>query len=79
MRVNARRIESQAGRKIILLTIEDITELKNSEKALQELSTRLLNIEDEQRRSFARDLHDDTGVAWSSTMSTFGMTSEPRI
>ena len=61
MRLNARRVESQTGKKIILLTIEDITESKQSEKALQELSTRLLNIEDEQRRSFARDLHDDTG------------------
>lgn len=61
MRLNARRVESQTGKKIILLTIDDITESKQSEKALQELSTRLLNIEDEQRRSFARDLHDDTG------------------
>ena len=61
MRLNARRIESHTGQKNILLTIEDITEVKQSEKALQELSMRLLNIEDEQRRSFARDLHDDTG------------------
>ena len=61
MRLNARRIESQTGKKIILLTIEDVTELKQSERAIQELSTRLLNMEDEQRRRFARDLHDDTG------------------
>jgi two-component system, chemotaxis family, CheB/CheR fusion protein len=61
MCLNARRIESQTGKKIILLAIEDVTELKQSERALRELSTRLLNIEDEQRRRIARDLHDVTG------------------
>lgn len=61
MRLNARRIEAQTGKRIILLTIEDITELRQSERELRELSTRLLNIEDEHRRSFARDLHDATG------------------
>lgn len=61
MRLNARRIESQSGNRIILLTIEDVTELKQSEVELRELSNRLLNIEDEQRRGIARDLHDVTG------------------
>ena len=61
MLLNARRIESQTGNRIILLTIEDVTELKQSEEALRELSNRLLNIEDEQRRRIARDLHDVTG------------------
>lgn len=61
MCLNARRIESQTGNRIILLTIEDVTELKQSEEALRELSNRLLNIEDEQRRRIARDLHDVTG------------------
>jgi len=61
MLLNARRIESQMGKGVILLAIEDVTELKLSEEAIRELSKRLLNIEDEQRRRIARDLHDVTG------------------
>ena len=61
MLLNARRIQSQAGKEVILLAIEDVTELKRSEEAVRELSKRILNIEDEQRRRIARDLHDVTG------------------
>ncbi|MGH9354725.1 MAG: CheR family methyltransferase, partial [Terriglobia bacterium] len=61
MHLNARRIESQTGRKVILLAVEDVTELKHSEEAVRALSSRLLNLEDEQRRRIARDLHDVTG------------------
>lgn len=61
MLLNARRIESRAGKEIILLTIEDVTELRRSEEALRTLSNQLLHLEDGQRRSIARDLHDVTG------------------
>jgi len=39
----------------------DITERKKREEALQLLSTRLLQLQDEERRRIARDLHDVTG------------------
>ena len=50
---------------------EDITERKTAEEGLQELSGRLLQSQDDERRKIARDLHDATGqnlVALSSTL-----------
>lgn len=50
---------------------EDITERKKAEEGLQELSGRLLQLQDDERRKIARDLHDATGqnlVALSSTL-----------
>lgn len=50
---------------------EDITERKRAEDELQELSGRLLQLQDDERRKIARDLHDETGqnlVALSSTL-----------
>ena len=61
MRLNARRIESQMRKEAILLAIEDITEQRQSERALRELSNRMMNIEDTERRRIARDVHDVTG------------------
>jgi len=40
--------------------IEDITERKRAEEALQELSARLLRSQDKERRRIARELHDTT-------------------
>jgi PAS domain S-box-containing protein len=45
----------------ILGSITDITEFKRAERELQELSVRLLSIQDEERRRIARELHDVTG------------------
>jgi PAS domain S-box-containing protein len=50
---------------------EDITERKRAEEGLQELSGRLLQLQDDERRKISRDLHDATGqelVALSSTL-----------
>jgi PAS domain S-box-containing protein len=41
-------------------TATDITDLKRAEQELQQLSTRLLNAQDQERRRIARDLHDRT-------------------
>jgi len=51
---------------------EDITERKKAEVELQEISGRLLQLQDDERRRIARGLHDETGqnlVALSSTLS----------
>lgn len=58
---------------------QDITERKRAEDGLQELSGRLLQLQDDERRRIARDLHDATGqelVALSSTLGNL-LTSIP--
>jgi len=45
----------------ILGSVMDITRFKQAERNLQELSARLLNVQDEERRRIARELHDVTG------------------
>jgi PAS domain S-box-containing protein len=47
--------------KQILGSVTDITQFKEAERELQELSARLLDIQDEERRRIARELHDVTG------------------
>ena len=47
--------------KQILGSVTDITEYKRAEQELQELSARLLNVTDGERRRIARELHDVTG------------------
>jgi PAS domain S-box-containing protein len=39
----------------------DVTERKRAEESLRDLSARLLQIQDEERRRFARELHDSAG------------------
>jgi signal transduction histidine kinase len=48
------------GRPALLGTVLDITERKRAESALSELSARLLQLQDEERRRLARELHDTT-------------------
>ena len=40
---------------------EDITEYKRAEKSLEQLSGHILQLQDQERRVIARDLHDSTG------------------
>ena len=47
--------------KQILGSVTDITEYKRAEQELQELSARLLNVTDNERRRIAMELHDVTG------------------
>jgi PAS domain S-box-containing protein len=48
------------GEKCIVIASSDITERKESEQQLAELSGRLLRTQDEERRRIARELHDVT-------------------
>jgi PAS domain S-box-containing protein len=46
---------------VVTSAIRDITERKLAEKNLRELSARLLQLQDEERRHIARELHDSAG------------------
>ena len=42
----------------VISSFTDITEMKNAEQAIHQLSTQLLNLQDEERRRIGRELHD---------------------
>ena len=44
----------------IVVAHEDITEVKRAQEALARLSSRLIQVQDEERRAIARELHDTT-------------------
>jgi PAS domain S-box-containing protein len=46
---------------LVTSAIRDITQRKRTEENLRELSARLLQLQDEERRHLARELHDSTG------------------
>jgi two-component system sensor histidine kinase UhpB len=51
------------GREARLVQINDVTERLRVQTRLRALSQRLLEVQEEERRSLARDLHDDIGQA----------------
>jgi PAS domain S-box-containing protein len=58
----------------------DLTERKNSEDQMRELSGRLLKMQDEERRRLGRELHDTVGQYLSAAkMSLDGLASEERF
>jgi PAS domain S-box-containing protein len=42
----------------VITSFADVTEMKNAEQAIHRLSTRLLHLQDEERRRIGRELHD---------------------
>lgn len=50
-----------AGKSAELVQVHDITERKRAEESLRYLSGRLLQLQDEQKRQMARELHDAVG------------------
>lgn len=46
------------GRPAILVLLNDVTDVRRSDEAVRDLSARILNAQDEERRRMARELHD---------------------
>ena len=42
----------------VISSFADLTEMKNAERAIHQLSTQLLKLQDEERRRIGRELHD---------------------
>jgi signal transduction histidine kinase len=64
----------------LLAVYEDVTHVRATERALEELTDRLMSSQDDERRRIARDLHDVTGqnlVAMS--MSLARLTESPAL
>src|SRR5260370_11646659 len=53
-------LETEEG-VLVTSAIRDITERKRAEESLRDLSSRLLKMQDEERRRIARELHDSAG------------------
>ncbi len=75
MLLNARRIE-QAGEAVILLAIEDVTELKQAGESVRRLSGRFFTLQDEERQRLARELHDTTAAALADLKMLLSLTSK---
>lgn len=54
------RIRIERAARVLAIAV-DVTSRRRSERTLAELSGRLLELQDEERRRIARDLHDTTG------------------
>jgi PAS domain S-box-containing protein len=67
-RVNVSLLNSSGGTRVILATVEDLSEVKRASDALRnaneelgKLTSRLLQTQEEERIKIARELHDDIG------------------
>ena len=60
---------------LVTSAIRDITQRKKAEENLRQLSGRLLQLQDEERRRIARELHDSAG----QMLAALGMTLSPLV
>jgi PAS domain S-box-containing protein len=64
----------------VISTFTDITDLKNAERAIHQLSTELLKLQDEERRRIGRELHDgmaQTVLAVNLSLAQLRQSAQP--
>jgi PAS domain S-box-containing protein len=64
----------------VIATFTDITDLKNAERAVHQLSTELLKLQDEERRRIGRELHDgmaQTVLAVNLSLAQLRQSAQP--
>jgi PAS domain S-box-containing protein len=64
----------------VITTFTDITDLKNAERAIHQLSTELLKLQDEERRRIGRELHDgmaQTVLAVNLSLAQLRQSAQP--
>jgi signal transduction histidine kinase len=61
-------VEAGSGAAVLMAIITDLTERKRAEATRLELMKRLITAEDEERRRFARELHDETGQSLTALL-----------
>jgi PAS domain S-box-containing protein len=64
----------------VIATFTDITDLKNAERAIHQLSTELLKLQDEERRRIGRELHDgmaQTVLAVNLSLAQLRQSAQP--
>jgi PAS domain S-box-containing protein len=59
-----------------IAVVQDITERKQAEEALRELSGRVLHLQDDERRRLARELHDSTAQNIAALCMNLGIVTE---
>ncbi len=62
-----------SGRRLLGGVGVDVTAQKRAEKSLQQLTGRLMNLQDEERRRIARDLHDSTAQTLAAMALNLGL------
>ena len=61
---------------LVTSAIRDITDRKRAQESLRQLSATLLNLQDEERRRLARELHDSTGQMLAALGMNLSMAME---
>ncbi|MDX1443266.1 MAG: PAS domain-containing sensor histidine kinase [Gammaproteobacteria bacterium] len=66
--LRVRRLAADHGRPLLIISAEDITDLRRSEQALRDharrlrvLSRQVIDVQEQERRHLARELHDEIG------------------